>query len=163
MTFPRSVRRAGTEVAGAPGALGCRSSRPSIPKFVSVSLAPELGGILHVARRGPAAARPAAARAGSALGAGLPHTAPPAGERPRACPCPRHPPGGGGRELFRFSISYLKGEEGERMNELLTAAEPRFPRLSNICKYLCCGWSPPPRLSCLVCRLFVPNPALRSV
>lgn len=92
------------------------------------------------------------------------------GARPGPCPCPCPRPaassgggGGGGRELFRFSISYLKGEEGERMNELLTAAELCFPRLSNICKYLCCGWSPPPRLSCLVCWLFVPNPGLCSV
>lgn len=86
---------------------------------------------------------------------------------PGPCPCPRPAAsfggGGGERELFRFSMSFLKGEEGERMNELLTAAEPRFPRLSNVCKYLCCGWSPPPRLSCLVCWLFVPNPGLCSV
>lgn len=99
--------------------------------------------------------------------------APPSRERSRAerpgpgpCPCPRPAAsfgGVGGCELFRFSVSCLKGEEGERMKELLTAAEPCFPRLSNVCKYLCCGWSPPPRLSCLVCWLFVPNPGLCSV
>lgn len=88
--------------------------------------------------------------------------------RERSRPLPLPPAGSilrgrGGRELFSFSISYLKGEEEERMNELLTAAKPCFPGLSNACKYLCCGWSPPPRLSCLVCWLFVPNPGLCSV
>lgn len=170
MTFPHSVRRTETEPARAPRALGCRSSRPSTPNFVSVSVAPELGGILHVAQRGPA--RPAAPRLGARLWPALRSVRSCRSHRPAepaAQPAPAPAPaasilrGRGGRELFSFSISYLKGEEEERMNELLTAAKPCFPGLSNACKYLCCGWSPPPRLSCLVCWLFVPNPGLCSV